>query len=81
MMRRIYDPNVYEYLQPLQPVNTFITMYAPSPWARRRSSSLANFFWSMFKGQEGGRQPVGVQYARVVDTGSSRTRQLGRGPA
>ena len=28
MMRRIYDPNVYEYLQPLQPVNLFITIAA-----------------------------------------------------
>ena len=28
MMRRIYDPNVYEYLQPLQPVNLFITISA-----------------------------------------------------
>jgi cytochrome c oxidase subunit 1 len=28
MMRRIYDPNVYEYLQPLQPVNVFITISA-----------------------------------------------------
>ncbi len=28
MMRRIYDPNVYEYLQPLQPVNVFITIAA-----------------------------------------------------
>ncbi len=28
MMRRIYDPNVYEYLAPLQPVNLFITIAA-----------------------------------------------------
>ena len=28
MMRRLYDPNVYEYLQPLQPVNVFITISA-----------------------------------------------------
>jgi len=28
MMRRIYDPNVYEFLQPLQPVNLFITISA-----------------------------------------------------
>ena len=28
MMRRLYDPNVYEYLQPLQPVNVFITIAA-----------------------------------------------------
>jgi cytochrome c oxidase subunit 1 len=27
-MRRIYDPNQYEYLRPLQPLNTFI------PWPR-----------------------------------------------
>ena len=28
MMRRIYDPNTYDYLKPLQPVNTFITISA-----------------------------------------------------
>jgi heme/copper-type cytochrome/quinol oxidase subunit 1 len=26
MMRRIYDPNQYEYLQSLQPTNTFISI-------------------------------------------------------
>ena len=51
MMRRIYDPNVYEYLKPLQPVNTFITICA-FVLGTAQLLSVANYFWSMFKGRK-----------------------------
>jgi cytochrome c oxidase subunit 1 len=55
-MRRIYDPNTYEFLRPLQPMNTFITISAfllflaqlPFAW---------NFFWSLRKGAPADRNP------------------------
>ena len=50
MMRRIYDPNTYDYLKPLQPVNTFITIFAFVLGAAQ-FLFLFNYFWSMFKGK------------------------------
>ena len=49
MMRRIYDPNVYEYLQPLQPVNLFITISAFVLFAGQLLF-LWNYFASMKRG-------------------------------
>ncbi len=49
MMRRIYDPNVYEYLQPLQPVNLFITISAFVLFAGQLLF-LWNYFSSMRRG-------------------------------
>jgi cytochrome c oxidase subunit 1 len=51
MMRRIYDPNTYDYLKPLQPVNTFITIAAFILGAAQLIF-VANYFWSMYKGRE-----------------------------
>ena len=51
MMRRIYDPNTYDYLKPLQPVNTFITISAFILGAAQ-FIFLVNYFWSMFKGKK-----------------------------
>jgi len=51
MMRRIYDPNTYEYLKPLQPVNTFITICA-FVLGSAQLIFVANYFWSMFKGKK-----------------------------
>ena len=56
MMRRIYDPNVYEYLQPLQPVNTFITICAFT-LGTAQIIFVANFFWSIFKGKKAAANP------------------------
>ncbi len=50
MMRRIYDPNVYEYLQPLQPVNLFITISAFVLFAGQLLF-LWNYFVSMRRGE------------------------------
>ncbi len=51
MMRRIYDPNTYDYLKPLQPVNTFITICAFILGASQ-IIILVNYFWSMFMGKK-----------------------------
>jgi len=55
-MRRIYNPMQYEFLQPLQGINIFITVSAlilglsqvPFVW---------NFFWSLFAGKKAERNP------------------------
>lgn len=49
MMRRIYDPNVYEFLQPLQPVNLFITISAFVLFAGQLIF-IYNYFVSMRRG-------------------------------
>ena len=49
MMRRMYDPNVYEYLQPLQPVNLFITISAFVLFAGQLIF-IYNYFVSMRRG-------------------------------
>ncbi len=49
MMRRIYDPNVYEFLQPLQPVNLFITISAFVLFAGQLIF-IYNYFASMRNG-------------------------------
>jgi cytochrome c oxidase subunit 1 len=49
MMRRLYDPNQYEYLAPLQPMNTFISISAFILGAAQLLF-LVNFVWSMLKG-------------------------------
>jgi len=43
-MRRIYNPMQYEFLQPLQPMNVFITI-------------MVNFVWSLFAGRRIDRNP------------------------
>ena len=51
MMRRIYDPNTYEYLKPLQPVSQFITISAFILGAAQ-FIFFVNYFWSMYKGEK-----------------------------
>ncbi len=51
MMRRIYDPNTYDYLKPFQNVNTFISISA-FILGLAQVIFLANYFWSMFKGKK-----------------------------
>ena len=55
-IRRIYDPNQYEFLQPLQPINTFITIAAFVLIAAQLVFAFA-FFWSMYKGEKAPRNP------------------------
>ena len=56
MMRRIYDPNVYEYLKPLAPVDQFITIFA-FILGTAQFLFLINLFWSMYKGKKAGANP------------------------
>jgi len=55
-MRRIYDPSQYEFLQPLQPMNTFITVSAFLLFAVQIIFAL-NFILSWFFGAKAGRNP------------------------
>ncbi len=56
MMRRIYNPMQYEFLQPLQPINVFITMSAFA-LGLAQIPFVINFFWSLFAGKRAERNP------------------------
>ncbi len=56
MLRRIYDPSQYEYMQGLLPMNRFITG-AAIVLLLSQIPFVINFFWSMFKGEEAGENP------------------------
>jgi cytochrome c oxidase subunit 1 len=56
MMRRIYDFTQYEFLQPLQPMNRFITLFAFALIATQ-VLFVINFFWSIFKGRKASDNP------------------------
>lgn len=56
MMRRIYNPLQYEFLQPLQPINVFITLSAFC-LALSQIPLVINFFWSLFAGKAAERNP------------------------
>lgn len=71
MMRRIYDPNVYEYLQPLQPVNLFITLAAFVLFLGQ-ILFMYNYFVSMKRGAEASENPwesVGLEWSTPVKPG------------
>ncbi len=55
-MRRIYNPMQYEFLQPLQPINVFITVSALVLGAAQLIL-VVNFFWSLFAGRKAERNP------------------------
>jgi len=55
-MRRIYDPTQYEFLQPLQPLNRFITIAAFCLGASQILFAI-NFFVSLFAGRRAERNP------------------------
>jgi cytochrome c oxidase subunit 1 len=50
-MRRIYDPTQYEFLQPYQPMNKFITISAILLFVVQLPF-IVNFFWSLFRGKK-----------------------------
>jgi cytochrome c oxidase subunit I len=56
MMRRIYDPGQYQFLQPLQDINTFITISALLLIGTQFIFAF-NFLWSMFRGPAAGPNP------------------------
>ena len=55
-MRRIYNPTQYEFLQPLQPINVFITVSAIL-LGLSQIPFVINFFWSLFAGPRAERNP------------------------
>jgi cytochrome c oxidase subunit 1 len=55
-MRRIYNPMQYEFLQPLQPINVFITVSA-LVLGIVQIPFVINFFWSLFAGKKAERNP------------------------
>jgi cytochrome c oxidase subunit 1 len=55
-MRRIMDPTIYQYLQPMQPINQFISISAFVLGASQLIF-LVNFFYSLFWGPKAGRNP------------------------
>ncbi|MFQ5802618.1 MAG: cbb3-type cytochrome c oxidase subunit I [Candidatus Methylomirabilales bacterium] len=56
MMRRIYNPTQYEFLQPLQPINVFITISA-IVLGLAQIPFVINFFWSLCAGKKAERNP------------------------
>ncbi|HUE77022.1 MAG TPA: cbb3-type cytochrome c oxidase subunit I [Longimicrobiales bacterium] len=56
MMRRIYDPTQYEFLQPMQQLNTMISISALLLIATQLLFAF-NFFWSMFRGRRAPANP------------------------
>jgi cytochrome c oxidase subunit 1 len=56
MMRRIYDPNQYEFLQGLQPLNTFISI-SIFLFAFTQIIFAFNFLWSLRYGKVAGSNP------------------------
>ena len=71
MMRRIYDPNTYEYLQPLQPVNLFITISAFVLFLGQLLF-IWNYFASMRRGAEATANPwdsVGLEWSTPARPG------------
>ncbi len=55
-MRRIYNPTQYDFLQPLQPINEFVT-YCAVLLLLSQIPFVINFFWSMFKGEKAPQNP------------------------
>jgi cytochrome c oxidase subunit 1 len=56
MMRRIYNPTQYEFLQPLQPVAEFMSVSAFILGASQ-IFFLVNFLWALFRGKTAERNP------------------------
>jgi len=55
-MRRIYDPTLYDFLKPLQPINEFISISAFILGASQ-IFFVVNFVWSLFAGKRAERNP------------------------
>ncbi len=55
-MRRIYDPTLYEFLKPMQPMNRFIS-YSAFLLGTTQLLFAANFIYSLFRGKKADRNP------------------------
>ncbi|MGH7780076.1 MAG: cytochrome c oxidase subunit I [Candidatus Binataceae bacterium] len=55
-MRRIYNPQQYDFLKPIQPINTFISISA-FVLGSAQFLFLANLIWSYFKGPKASENP------------------------
>jgi cytochrome c oxidase subunit 1 len=55
-MRRLYDPTVYNFLDPMQGVNRFITLSAFALFAVQGLFAF-NFVWSLFRGKRAEANP------------------------
>ena len=56
MMRRIYDPTQYQFLQPLQKMNIFVS-HSAFALGTVQFLFMANFLWSIFRGKKVGKNP------------------------
>jgi len=56
MMRRIYDPTQYNFLQPLQKMNIFVS-HSAFALGSVQILFMINFLWSIFRGKVAGRNP------------------------
>jgi cytochrome c oxidase subunit 1 len=56
MMRRLYNPYQYEYMQPMQPLNTFIS-YAVFVLIAFQAVFAVNFILSLWKGKKAESNP------------------------
>lgn len=56
MMRRLYDPTQYPHLQPVQPMNEFISVSAFLLGATQLLFAF-NFLWSLFRGRKAEMNP------------------------
>ena len=74
-MRRIYDPNQYEFLKPYQPMNTFISVSALLLGAAQLIF-MFNFLWSLRRGREGAGEPLERELAGVDAAVPATARQL-----
>jgi len=55
-MRRLYDPTIYDFLKPMQPMNEFISICAFLLYGSQ-IIFFVNFWWSMFKGKKASQNP------------------------
>jgi cytochrome c oxidase subunit 1 len=55
-MRRLYDPTIYDFLKPQQPLNEFISISAFALFAVQ-FVFLFNFLWSLKKGRVASQNP------------------------
>jgi heme/copper-type cytochrome/quinol oxidase subunit 1 len=79
MMRRLYDTTEYPHLQPMQDTNVILSIAALLLFGVQLHLRV-NFFWSLFRGEEGGGEPVACELARVEPRPRRRRTATGAAP-